>query len=169
MSAVSQFNCHLKNLISNLRSVFPTDNDLTDFEDYYEFVHVNVRMFINPFQEFVVTDSQYVKNILSSNKQWFILHDFSNDKTIGRDLGKYENKKVRIIIKLKELISSTPEDAMKTIFDNMKVLIYFALLDKFREERQPEKHTDMFLEICMNSENTVTSRDSTSVTNSISR
>tara|TARA_X000000950_G_C13898628_1_gene653963 strand:- start:418 stop:924 length:507 start_codon:yes stop_codon:yes gene_type:complete len=152
MTAINQFNENLVNFVEKLKNIVgENDKDLIAFSEYCDLMHINARILIQPFQLYISNDVNYVKNILKANRQFFITYDFINDSNVASYKQAQTERKEEIIFKIKNIINKVPADQIQLIFDSLKLLIYFSLLDQYKSNEDSINIVHKYLELCLSS------------------
>ena len=124
-TSLSQFNQTARLFLEDLKHIFGGDDaDILTGEVFMNVTRVNARAIITPFYKTVVQNSDFMKNIVLENTQYFV------DYTKYTDLMDESNG--YLVNKFKEAVVQRQDDAptLKTIFNWFKLLVYHALVDK---------------------------------------
>jgi hypothetical protein len=129
-TTLGKFNRTVVSFIEDLKKIFgENDADILAMEGMCDVVKLNARIIIVPFQQYILDNPVFVKNITDQNINFFLDCTFDTMRKENQQMGGYINK---LISKFKEATRKHRDDknTMDSIFNWFKVMVYFAFLDR---------------------------------------
>ena len=122
---LAHFNANVGHFIDDLKAIFGSaDKDIVFISTAFDVTKYNARIFIEPFQRYVVNNDVFVENIMKSNATFFVNYRFE-------DIIPTTDHSFHLLNKFREatIRSLNKPQTLDAIFNWFKVLIYYALSD----------------------------------------
>jgi hypothetical protein len=130
-SVLSKFNSTVVSFVDDMKTLFgENDKDILAMEAMCDLMKINVRMIMTAFKTYIIGNPVFIKHINEQNIDYFLNHDF--DDVIDSTVSEYSNK---LVTKFKEATRKHKNDpnTIGPIFNWLKVMIYYALLDDHKD------------------------------------
>jgi hypothetical protein len=128
-TALHHFNNNVKLFLADLRHIFgPNDKELLLIEGVFDMTHINARLFIEPFQNYVSSNVEFITNILNNTTSFFIDYNFEVMIPDSRH-------SLQLLTKFRDATIERKDDivTLHAIFNWFKVLIYYAYKDEGKD------------------------------------
>jgi hypothetical protein len=124
-SYLKKFNITLRDFVADLKNVFrENDSTLMHLETVAEITKVNARIVITYFQE-IVLKPLFLEKIVNEDINFFLQYDYQ--EYITNSYGSILMSKLKNIVK--ELQSQSDNEAISTIFNWFKLLVFYSMSD----------------------------------------
>jgi hypothetical protein len=124
-SYLKKFNVTLRDFVADLKNVFrENDSTLMHLETVAEITKVNARIVITYFQE-IVLKPLFLEKIVNEDINFFLHYDYQ--EYITNSYGSILMSKLKNIVK--ELQSQSDNEAISTIFNWFKLLVFYSMSD----------------------------------------
>lgn len=132
-SPVKQFNTTVRGFVADLRMIFgANDPEIRAIEMACDMTRMNVRLILGPFQTYIASNPDFVKNIMQMNVDYFLEYDYEGALKTHDSEGDYNNK---LINKFRDATRMHRNDThtIEPIFNWFKVMMYHSYSDQGKD------------------------------------